>query len=444
MAKNKNYKAFTDAVRAHGGVKYYDLGGGVNLAQGATQVGGAVGGPTTNGGFGSLFTPQSAFNAQLAPTTQLNYTPVVNQAANQALQGQQQFNQNLTGEQALAQQFINQGNGQGPNPAQAQLAQNTAGNMAQQAALNASARGASGNVGLMARQNGMQGAATQQNAVGQAATLQAQQELASQQAAAAQQQAIGSQITNQQGANTQLFGTGAGAANTQNANLVNNYNQANSTNAQTAQANAKATQGATGGGLGILGTALPILGSLFANGGKVTQPASTWENPSSTPISQSINGPASTVGKFLSNMNNPDSLANGVNQLGTGLIQGIANAFAPRQVTDQNVTPVAEGGTQEDNSPFMAAKGGKVPAMVSPGEIYLPPDKAKKVAEGKESPNSGKRIPGQAKVKGNSLKNDTVPAVLESGGIVIPRSHANSPGKAAAFVRTIMAKKRGK
>lgn len=46
-------------------------------------------------------------------------------------------------------------------------------------------------------------------------------------------------------------------------------------------------------------------------------------------------------------------------------------------------------------------------------------------------------VPGQAKVKGDSLKNDTVPAMLSPGEIVIPRhitQHARAPELAAKFV----------
>jgi hypothetical protein len=71
------------------------------------------------------------------------------------------------------------------------------------------------------------------------------------------------------------------------------------------------------------------------------------------------------------------------------------------------------------------AKGGKVPAMVSPGERYLPPSEAKKVVDGKKpAMSAGEKIPGKPKVSGakNSYANDTVPKTLEAGGIVIPRS----------------------
>ncbi len=88
------------------------------------------------------------------------------------------------------------------------------------------------------------------------------------------------------------------------------------------------------------------------------------------------------------------------------------------------------------------AKGGKVPAKVSPGEIYLSPKKAAAVAKGKASPLSGERIKGKARVKGDSYANDTVNKTLQSGGVVIPRSKAlgdDVAEKAAAFVRAHIA-----
>lgn len=87
------------------------------------------------------------------------------------------------------------------------------------------------------------------------------------------------------------------------------------------------------------------------------------------------------------------------------------------------------------------AEGGRVPAMVSPGEKYLTPDKAAKVASGKaDAMKTGKTIPGTPKVGGakNDYANDTVPATLEEGGIVIPRSVTqgkNAEKNAMAFVK---------
>ncbi len=442
MAKNTKYSQFVNAVRARGGAKYLDLGGGVNLAAGVTPVPG-VSTNTTQGGLIGALTPQSGFQAQLAPTTQLNYTPVVNQAANQALAGYNQYNQNLGNEQALAQQFINEGNGQGPNPAQAALAQNTGANIANQAALAAGQRGAASNVGLLERQVGQQGAATQQAAVGQGATLQAQQQLAAQQAAAAQQGQIGNQIQGQQGVNTNLFGTSAGAANTQNSNLVSNYSQANNTNAATAANNAKAGQGTAGGLLGGIGSAIS---SLFADGGEVGDVPQIDSQPSDP------EGPSSFAGKFLSTFSGPNSFNVGASELGMGLGAALKGAFMP----SSSVVPVSgQGATmgQPDlmmpSDTQMAAKGGeihkKVPVMLSPGEKVLDPKKAKEVAKGKASVKEGKTVPGKAKVGGDSLKNDTVPDMLAEGSIVVPRhiTQGQDPvNNAARFVQAVLAKKK--
>ena len=84
---------------------------------------------------------------------------------------QSQSGQAINNQSALASALQAQMAGQGPNPAQSALAQNTGQNIASTASLLAGARGSSANVGLMSRQIGQAGAATQQNAVGQAATL---------------------------------------------------------------------------------------------------------------------------------------------------------------------------------------------------------------------------------------------------------------------------------
>lgn len=109
-------------------------------------------------------------------------------------------------------------NGTGPNPAQAQLAQATGANVANQAAMMASQRGSGANAGMMARQAGMAGSNIQQQAAGQAATLQAQQSL---------------------GALGQMGNMATSQAN-QQANATNAYAQ----NALTAQQNILGAQGA--------------------------------------------------------------------------------------------------------------------------------------------------------------------------------------------------------
>lgn len=53
----------------------------------------------------------------------------------------------------------------------------------------------------------------------------------------------------------------------------------------------------------------------------------------------------------------------------------------------------------------------------------------------------GGKVPGRAVVPGNSPKNDTVQGVLSPGEVVLPRTVANDPDRAAAFVRAIQRKK---
>lgn len=60
---------------------------------------------------------------------------------------------------------------------------------------------------------------------------------------------------------------------------------------------------------------------------------------------------------------------------------------------------------------------------------------------------AGGSVPGKAQVSGDSQKNDTVPAMLSPGEIVIPRSKAQNPDAAKAFVEAVLSgkhKKRGK
>jgi hypothetical protein len=99
--------------------------------------------------------------------------------------------------------------------------------------------------------------------------------------------------------------------------------------------------------------------------------------------------------------------------------------------------------------PFiMAAQGGQVPALLSPGEKYLAPDKVAKVANGADPMREGKTVPGKPKVGGakNDYANDTVKATLQEGGIVLPRSVTQSKNPhwaAKKFVEEVMAKKHG-
>lgn len=323
------------------GMQHFDIGGGV--------VGGGL--------VGSL-TPQANYMAGLNSDQMGSYLPTANAAGSNALAGYGNFQNIQSQQQDLANALLAQSHGQGPNPAQAQLAQNTGANVAGQAALMAGQRGAGSNVGLLARQAAQQGAGIQQNAVGQAATLQAQQQIAAQQALAQQQAAMQGANAAEQGVNSSLFGAAAGANNAQNNSIVATQD----INAQTARKNAEAEQKTSGG----------ILGG---------------------------------IGSFLSK--------------GLGMIPGVGAIFK------------YEGG-EIPNSSFPEH-------LHSVASIYHP----EFAHGGGVNFTAGGGVPGHAEVAGNSVRNDTVPALVSPGEIVLPRTvtqAADAPKRAAEFVRHLQEK----
>lgn len=397
--------------------------------------------------------------------------------ANNALNQQQAFldavkAQNGLGNQsAVFNQLQGVTNGTGPNPAQAQLAQATGQNVANQAALMAGQRGSSANVGLIARQASQQGGGLQQQAAGQAATLQANQSLNA-------LNSMGNLATNQ--ANQQ-----AGA--------VSGYNQA----AQGEQgqilnaiqgvnnATVGSQQSVNQGNTGIIASSQKSQAGLIAGAGQALALADGGVVPPqqapSSQIAVSTPGPsnatpqpkssyAKVIAGALGNTNGPSSESMDSSQalgsmFGSGLKKGYNAIFggsdeqpdgmpAPSlqdHIAQQQFNTSQEGVDLENAAMkssasslmpdlssmagFMAARGGMVPAMVSPGEQYLPPQDVKKVVkDGKDPLATGERIPGKPKVKGNSYANDTVPKTLEAGGIVIPNSimQSKNPSKEAA------------
>jgi len=82
--------------------------------------------------------------------------------------------------------------------------------------------------------------------------------------------------------------------------------------------------------------------------------------------------------------------------------------------------------------------GGQIDVMVSPDEAYIPPSQVNSVASGEKTVQQvGEKIPGKAKVAGDSPKNDTVPRTYEEGGFIIPRTimeSKNAANEAKKFV----------
>lgn len=359
-------------------------------------------------------------------------------------------------QQGLANQLQGVANGTGPNPAQSMLNQATGQNVSNQAALMAGQRGASQNVGLMARQAAMQGANTQQQAAGQGATMQAQQSLGAMNQLQGQQANMANvaqnEVANQQGGLNQLNSNSLN----QQANLMGLQANINSSNAGIAGINAKGQQAILGGVMQGIGSGMQML----ADGGTIAGQPQVQVAPTQDP-----NRPKSNVGKMFHDTgaamapNQEDPLTKGSSAMGNDIGKGIKGLFssAPNPTpdmtnipgtnasdyTDLNTGTNANDYNQLPDVKTELAKGGKVPAMVSPGEQYLPPKDVKKVAQGANPLAEGERIPGKPKYKGNNYANDTVPKTLESGGIVIPNKvmqSKNPAHEAKKFVAAVLAK----
>ena len=320
------------------------------------------------------------------------------QALGYANQLQPGATQGLASQAALTQALQNEANGAGPNPAQAQLAQATGQNVNQQAALAAGQRGASQNVGLLAREVGQQGAGIQQAAAGQAATLGAQQQLAAQQQlqnlagqqVGQAQQGIG--VANQAAQQNQnaLLGS-LGQFNT---NQVQNVASQNAANASIANNNANNSAGALGGLLNGAGGALA--GNLFGGGG-----ASAGAATGVTAGTQSL-----------------------IDQFG-----GLALAAAKGgEIPAQNI--LAQALSKKSFPDHMRAMA----------QIYHP--KVMKMYCGGMA--EGAVVPGEPDHPGKNLESqDKVPAMLTPKEIVLPLTvtQAKNPGEAAkAFVENIKGK----
>lgn len=331
------------------------------------------------------------------------------QAFLQALQAQN----GIQNQQGVFNQLQGVANGTGPNPAMAALNNATGQNVANQAALMAGQRGAGQNAGLLARQTAMQGANTQQQAAGQGAALQAQQSLgALNQLGGIAGQQVGQQAQALQGYNQAAQGQQQnllGSIANQNTANVQNASQANTANAKIAEGNQKSQNGLLGGLLGGLGSVITG-GALPAIGGAIGNMFSS--TPTGAGGGAGAGGAAPTA-----------FMAEG------GQVKGPRSKVAIHLNHGGSVT------VQKEQNPV----------MLSPGEKKLSPQEAANLKEGKSSLSQvGEMVPGKAKVKGDSKKNDTVSDSLPTGAFVIPRhimEAKDADKKAADFVRAHMSKR---
>jgi hypothetical protein len=159
-------------------------------------------------------------------------------------------------------------------------------------------------------------------------------------------------------------------------------------------------------------------------------------------------------GQFANYLNSLRSAQNGANQnalagqqqsngLGGALLSGIGGALGP--VGGMIGSMFGGGGSgsgasagdamQMPMETINAAHGGVIPKLSGPQSG---------IGQKMRNMKSGGHVPGQASVSGDSAKNDTVPAMLSPGEVVIPRSvmSAKDPSVAAAkFVQAVLSKK---
>lgn len=129
-----------------------------------------------------------------------------------------------------------------------------------------------------------------------------------------------------------------------------------------------------------------------------------------------------------------------------GAVQGVNNANVGMQ---SNMNTSNAGVRQQQQGQFSKAIGGAlgglgsaaVAAFAQGGMVDGP---SSFVGRHLCNYQAGGKVGGTAQVAGNSPKNDTVPAMLSPGEIVIPRSHASNPDMAAAFARAVALKNSGR
>lgn len=457
--------------------------GGIAYNNVAPSVSGP-GNPTNNNntGIGGLAKGLglSASSANIQPGTNAAQLNTAYTGANNALNAQVGLTNTLTpqaqtgvnAQNTVLQNQLDIARGAGPNPAQAQLAQATGTNVANEAALLAGQRGSNANVGLAGRNIGVAGAGTMQGAAGQAATLEAEQQIAAQNQAA---QIANNQINQAQGATTNLNTAQQNEQNIlQNANtaqnnaavgMQSNINNVNSQNNRALLGGITSGIGAVAGLLNEGGEVTPHHGKTkldfihkmtkmgmehFDVGGQIQG------NPLVAPAAQPMQMPVAGYSP-VSSAGGPqvDSSSSDSTDLGKSFSEGYKGTHksgdligAPEELQASNFEGVqaAHGGQIWDVHPSEHDKyisshvqnyfagGGKVPALVSPGEVYLTPEQVEQVKQGADPLKVGQRVPGQAKVKGDSYKNDFVKADLDEGGVVVDRENVGDSKKARKFV----------
>lgn len=414
---------------------------GKSISDAWHQAIGAGGGPAFNPAV-----PTDTFHASLPEISRTNFEPGMMAGTAGYLEGMGGLNQaynkqlglgdmsletlnaqrNLYGQQqGLADALLAQSRGEGPNPAQQQFMQNVNQNIRQQAGALASQRGI--NPALAGRMAAQMGAEANQNAAGQAALLQAQQQLAAQQQLGQNYGQMGQNLLGQGSTfNTagNLYGGAGALANSMAGTGVGYYGQ--NVQGQGAQNNAITT--------GTLGTNQINAGVAAGNADRFMQGQKMLSDQA---ISRSSNNSAMNRGLLGGAMQGIGGLAT---QAGLGTAFGKLFKGGSGDTTDNTGDAAGNAGDAAGNAGDAASEASNIIPEYHGGQI--PDKKALSLADALMQ--QGGKVPGKAKVKGDNPKNDTVPTVLSPNEIVLPRSVAMSddaPQKAAEFVARLKGKK---
>ena len=378
----------------------------------------------------------------------------------------------------FAQALKAQAAGNGPSLAQRQLDTATQQNAARAASAVASMRGI--NPALAARMIAQNQAATNQEAAGQAATTRLSEQLQTQSLLGQALEARRAQDLAAQQANTSTLGTLGGLQQGQNSLRVQNQLGAEQINAGVASQNAETNKQIFGGIMQGVGAAMQGAGSggggggmnvgSFmgkAHGGEIERPlrlmggGSVWQK-----ILEQVGKGYSAMGKRLEEEKTTDA----ADRFSGGPRAGPPQVASP-EITTPSLDTMGGYGQMVGAPPVPTAT--TPPTLDSmrgygtmPGAGPVPPQPTEDMQitaptldsmrgygaspgmarGGAIDFRAGGPVPGKAAVRGNSPKNDTVPAMVSPGEIVLPRTVAQAPDapeQAAAFVRAIKAKKGG-
>jgi hypothetical protein len=385
-----------------------------------------------------LYTPTNTFQS-----TDPASAAALGQANSQAAGGAGPASGTIAGQNALNAQLQAAANGQGPNPALAQLQQTTQQNVANAAGTVASQRGI--NPALAARMAVDQGAGLNQQAAGQAAVMDANQQIAARQQLGQNLSATAQTQLGQQAGGVSALGT-AGGLNLQSQGINAGVAQQNTANQQ--QSNAiMAGQSAQNAGInaGLIGGVINAAGVAagMATGGEVPDTSGIPSGVLHSYLDSLYGGMFDTGGAVP---NSPGTSGDSV--LNGGAPPAKSGKPAPLMAPSD---PTGLGAYKSAIATPMGmyATGGsihhrpvwdkKVPVQVSPQETIVPPGTTPIKAAQAVAAGAGK-VPGKAKVAGDSKENDTVHVRVRPGSIVIPRSQ-QTPKKAAAFLASVV--KRG-